>query len=407
MGSENWRLTKWGDIAELKYGKALKGYKENTSGFPVFGTNGPIGYTEKPLAKGPGVIIGRKGAYRGVHYSTKDFHVIDTAYYLIPKDENVDLRWAYYELLSKDLNSLDSGSAIPSTKKEDFYALKVRIPPLASQKNIARILSNFDEKISVNKKIIFNLEQLAQTFFKHWFVDFEFPNKEGKPYNSNGGKMTLIEDCIIPSGWSVDFMGNVTSKFATGLNPRKNFTLGEGSNYYVTIKNMGNNQIFLNEKCDKVTDEALLKINKRSDLKKGDLLFSGIGTIGRVYLLNEDASNWNISESIFTLRPNQKITSIYLYLILLSDDLQNYAIQLASGSVQKGIRMADLKKYKIILPPLEIIHSFTEMISPLISQIKALEKQNHQLILIRDYLLPRLLSGEIELFDQSEVNEHV
>lgn len=97
MRSNQWYETTWGEIAELKYGKALKGYKNNTDGFLVFGTNGPIGFTDKPLASGPSVIIGRKGAYRGVHYTEEDFHVIDTAYYLNLKKQDIDMKWVYYE----------------------------------------------------------------------------------------------------------------------------------------------------------------------------------------------------------------------------------------------------------------------------------------------------------------------
>lgn len=109
---------------------------------------------------------------------------------------------------------------------------------------------------------------MSQALFKHWFIDFEFPNEAGQPYKSSGGDMVESELGRIPKGWSIKKLGELTSKFCTGLNPRKNFVLGEGNNYYVTIKNMGENNVYLNDKCDKVTDEAIKIINKRSDLKK-------------------------------------------------------------------------------------------------------------------------------------------
>src|SRR5947208_3289491 len=121
-----WRETTWGELATLEYGKSLRDYAEDSGKYRVYGTNGPIGWHDSPLCDRGGVIIGRKGAYRGVHYSPQPFFVIDTAFYLNPKRE-MDLRWAYYQLLTQDINGMDSGSAIPSTTRADFYALPVRV----------------------------------------------------------------------------------------------------------------------------------------------------------------------------------------------------------------------------------------------------------------------------------------
>ena len=104
---------------------------------------------------------------------------------------------------------------------------------------------------------------------------------------------------------------------------------------------MGNNDVFLDEKCDRVDDEAIVKINNRSDLRTGDFLFSGIGTMGRVYWVCIPTNNWNVSESVFTMRANNRITKEYLYMVLLSADMQNYCDQNAHGAAQRGIRMAD------------------------------------------------------------------
>ena len=204
------------------------------------------------------------------------------------------------------------------------------------------------------------------------------------------------------NSWEEVTLDDITSKFATGLNPRKNFVLGHGSNYYVTIKNMQNNNVILNDKCDKIDDEAILKINRRSDLKVGDLLFSGIGTIGRVYLIKDVPYNWNISESIFTIRPNEKCSSEFLYLLLLNKNMQNYAVNKASGSVQKGIRMADLKQFKVKLPTNNEMQDFTDIIKPIIDRIYNKTKQNEKLEIIRNTLLPKLMNGEIDL-DKIEI----
>jgi type I restriction enzyme S subunit len=167
-----WRDMTWGELATLEYGKSLREYVQTGGKYRVYGTNGPIGWYDTALYGKPGVIIGRKGAYRGVHYSPHPFFVIDTAFYLKPKVE-IDPRWAYYQLLTQDINGMDSGSAIPSTTRPDFYALAVRVPPLPQQKAIAGMLGALDDKIELNRRINETLEAMAQALFQSWFVDFD------------------------------------------------------------------------------------------------------------------------------------------------------------------------------------------------------------------------------------------
>jgi hypothetical protein len=138
-----WRPTYWGELVTLEYGKSLSGYNEQAGSYPVYGTNGRIGRYSAPLCKHPGVIVGRKGAYRGVHFCDEPFYVIDTAFYVEPRGGCVDLRWVYYELLRYDINSMDSGSAIPSTSREDFYSIPVLCPPFEVQQTYASLASPF------------------------------------------------------------------------------------------------------------------------------------------------------------------------------------------------------------------------------------------------------------------------
>ena len=268
---------------------------------------------------------------------------------------------------------------IGSTQKaltiDALNKFNVSLPPLEVQKRICNVIYSIMDKIRTNDEINRNLSELLNLMYKNDYLDEVVNHKD----------------------WIEVTMDDITSKFATGLNPRKNFVLGHGENYYVTIKNMNNNRVYLDSKCDMVDDDALVKINKRSDLQVGDLLFSGIGTIGRVHLIDEPPTNWNISESIFTMRPSKVVTSEFLYLLLLSYDMQDYALSLASGSVQKGIRMADLKRYKLYLPSKEDMDRLTFTWKPLIDQIKKFERENDELAILRDTLLRKLMSGELDV----------
>ena len=267
-----------------------------------------------------------------------------------------------------------------------FNSLEIPLPSLTTQHRIATILSRYDSLIENYQKQIKLLEEAAQRLYKEWFVDLRFPGHENT---------TIIDG--VPEGWEVVTLNDVTSKITTGLNPRKNFVLGNGNNYYVTIKNMANNTIYLDDKCDKVDDDALEKINKRSDLETGDILFSGIGTIGRVCLIDIPTNNWNVSESVFTLRAKDIVSKEFMYLMLLGTDIQNYCQAHAHGAAQKGIRMADLKAYKFSLAPRKIMQDFKRKVAPYINNVSRIQSQLRLLTEARDRLLPKLMSGEIEV----------
>lgn len=294
-------------------------------------------------------------------------------------------REGQYKILS---NASQVGVPALARATTTFRQLEVKVPPLPVQDKIVGILSALDAKIENNNKINANLESQAQALFKSWFVDFT-PFKDQPFVDSELGS--------IPQGWKVVSLDDMTSKVGTGLNPRKNFTLGQGSNYYVTIKNMYNNRVYLDSRCDKITDEAIQKIQKRSKLQVGDLLFSGIGTIGRVALINKPPYNWNTSESVFNLHPSEEISSEFLYLLLLSNFFQNYVKINTLGGVQQGIRMASLKSFRMALPDRNVLIAFDRIIQPIVADIKRNDDENDSLAALRDTLLPKLMSGEIKL----------
>ena len=137
---KGWLSTRWGAIASLEYGKGLKGYEAAEGKVPVWGTNGRIGWHTAALCPHAGIIVGRKGAYRGIHYCPTPFFVIDTAFFM-RSTQDLSWRWAFYELRRNDLNAMDSGSAIPSTSREEFYQIPVCVPPLLLQRRFEDALS--------------------------------------------------------------------------------------------------------------------------------------------------------------------------------------------------------------------------------------------------------------------------
>lgn len=316
--------------------------------------------------------------------------IYGTNLYKVENHSEVTNDFLFWQLKTPDyidyISSVKTGSVVRMVTKKNVEDYVFRCPPKEVRDRISKLLWGLDRKIELNNKINADLEEMAQAIFKNWFVDFE-PFKDGEFVDSELG--------MIPEGWKVVTLDDLTSKFGTGLNPRKNFVLGHGNNYYVTIKNMGDNRIYLNDRCDKVDDEALAKINKRSKLQKGDLLFSGIGTIGRVAMVVEDPLNWNTSESVFNMHPIDSVSSEFIYLLLLSDIFQQYVRQNAQGGVQQGIRMASLKAFQLAIP--DDLKFFDNLVKPIIAKVKSNDRENDRLSLLRDTLLPRLMSGELEV----------
>ena len=382
-----WKEVRLGDILNFRRGHDLPHSAMKPGNIPVAGSNGVIGYHDTATPIKPILTIGRSGNV-GKPYFYEEAWAHNTTLYVDDFKGN-DPKFLYYLCQTMPFANFGGGSAVPTLNRNHIHPLETKIPvKVEDQRRIASILSSLDRKIELNNKINADLEEMAQAIFKNWFVDFE-PFKDGKFVDSELG--------MIPEGWKVVTLDDLTSKFGTGLNPRKNFVLGHGNNYYVTIKNMGNNRIYLNDRCDKVDDEALAKINKRSKLQKGDLLFSGIGTIGRVAMVVDDPINWNTSESVFNMHPIDTVSSEFIYLLLLSDKFQQYVQQNAQGGVQQGIRMASLKAFQFAIP--DDLNLFDNLVKPIISKVKSNDKENDALSLLRDTLLPRLMSGELEVLE--------
>ena len=366
----------------------------------------------------PGMlIISARGTVGKLAQLNSEMAFSQSCYGIDAKTEFTNNDYLYYllKVKIKELQSLAHGSIFDTIIRSTFDNIFVDIPSHKEQEQVVSILSNLDKKIKNNEEQNKTLEQIAKTLFKSWFIDFDpvRAKVEGRPTGLSKEISDLFPDSFqdselgeIPKGWRITTLNDITSKFTTGLNPRKNFVLGSGDNFYVTIKNLGDFEVVLDDKCDKVDDDAIKKINSRSDLKENDILFSGIGTIGKVVYVFDKVKNWNISESVFSLRANSEVTfPSFLYQLLKSYPLQGYVQALAGGSVQRGIRMGSLKEYQFTLSNFEVQQLFHETISPMIEKISLNLNETKNLINIRDTLLPNLFSGELKIPDAENLIE--
>lgn len=283
----------------------------------------------------------------------------------------------YYLKVSKDeLESVATGSTFKEVSGSTLKNFKIKIPEVKTQKKIINILNKLDAKIENNLQMINNLEQISQTLFKRWFIDLEFPNDEGQPYKSSGGEMAESELVEIPKGWEVKLFSDLM-KFASGKRPSIKVTNKEENNPYPIIgasKIMGftDNYLF---------DEDILIIGR-------------VGTHGIVQRFNEKI--WP-SDNTLTIK------SDYINLAFQLLNRVDYK-SLNRGSTQPLITQKDMSNLKVALPSeMNKLNKFENNLKVYAEMVFNIQNENRKLEQLRDTLLPKLLSGEIEIPDDLEV----
>lgn len=361
-----WKTYKWGDLISLEYGKPIHDKNLLDGQYPVYGTNGKIGTSNlPPLCKHPSIIIGRKGAYRGVHYSNNPFSVIDTAFFVEPKTSTLDLKWAYYKLLTVDINKMDSGSAIPSTDRYEIYSLSVELPPLDEQRRIAGILGSLDDKIELNRRINANLEAQAQALFRSWFVDND--NQLG---NYQTKSLTDIAQYL---------NGLAMQKF-----PPESI---QNSLPVLKIKELGQGL------CDASSDRCSTSIKPEYVINDGDVIFSWSGTL----LVDVwCGGKCGLNQHLFKVTSDNYPKWFIFY--WTKHHLDKFIRIAKDKAVTMGhIKRCDLESSEVKVPEKSILEYLDKIFTPLFDSMITHRIENRKLSALRDTLLPKLMAGEINL----------
>jgi len=382
-----WAEKKLGDEIELCYGKGLIDKERKSGKIPVFGSNGIIGFHNTPLVEGPGVIIGRKGSVGEVKFSTTDFWAIDTTYFLKLKNMG-DIRFWYYFLLYLQLNKMNSHSAVPGLNRDTVYEIRREIPEFPEQHAIANLLAILDSKTELNQRMNRTLEAVGQAVFKHWFVDFEFPNEEGKPYKSTGGKMVYNEELNseVPEGWEVKPINEIAD-FLNGLALQK-YPAREGEEYLPVIKIRE-----LRQGITESSDKANLDVPKEYIVGDGDILFSWSGSLEVViWGFGKGALN----QHLFKVT-SQKYPKWFFYYWLLRFLPEYRAIASDKATTMGHIQRHHLSASKVVVPDEKTLEKMDKVLSPITERRARLQIESRFLAEIRDCLLPKLMSGKIRV----------
>ncbi|MEB7460395.1 restriction endonuclease subunit S [Staphylococcus borealis] len=309
------------------------------------------------------------------------FDAYQRTYIIKPKFDVIDIDYLYYYLKFK-LNFLRSqsiGSATKYLTKPILDNLEIYSPKSKRKETIiSSILKILDKKIELNKRIIANLEELSQTLFKRWFVDFEFPDENGNPYKSSGGEMIDSELGEIPSGWKVDELGNYI-KIKSGKRPKNKVDKKDIENVVPIIgasKIMGyTNDYLYNEKI---------------------IIIGRVGTHGVIQRFS--TRTWPSDNTFVIISDFESI----IYQVLKSIDY----ISLNRGSTQPLLSQKDIKNTKVAMPTNEtLLSTYQKENNHILKMMDQKNIENQKLTQLRDTLLPKLMSGEIEILDDIEVNE--
>ncbi|WP_407436047.1 restriction endonuclease subunit S [Treponema sp.] len=352
-------------ISEDEYQKIKRPLTNNTILLSINGTLGKLAFY-----KGEKIALGKSACFLNIR-------------------NDVDKRYIKYVLSSKEFKkymlTVASGSTIKNFAPKQAAEYEFFAPDLPTQKKIADVLSCIDDKIALNNKTNTELENMAKTIYDYWFTQFDFPDKNGHPYKTSGGQMVYNETLKreIPAGWEVGKLSDIA-----------NITMGQspdGESY----NEDGNGTIFYQGSTDFGNRSPSIRVYTTAPTrfaKKNDILMSVRAPVGTLNIANTDCC---IGRGLAAL--NSKTNSIsYLYCVMRNFQRQ-FEVLDSIGTTFGSITKDDLFGLQVIIPPKEIIEDFCKIGNEIFKEQSRIDEENEELTKLRDYLLPLLMNGQIEV----------
>ena len=275
-----------------------------------------------------------------------------------------------------------TGAAIPRVVLKDFKRALIKYPPLPTQRRIASILSAYDDLIENNTRRIAILEEMARRLYREWFVDFRFPGHEKV-------RMKESELGLIPKGWEVAQLKEIASVNAKSIKPK---TAPQSINY-IDISSVSPGKV------DKITFLPFSDAPSRARRKvnPGDILWSCVRPNRRSHVLMVNPLPNTIASTGFAVISARSVPNSFLYQAVTTDDFVDYLVNRATGAAYPAVKQEDFKTAKVVVPPSDILHHFTQLAAPQKLLVQNLMDKNTNLRTQRDLLLPKLISGEIDV----------
>lgn len=398
---KNQTFSKLENVYNFQYGQ-FNINPDNGGAYPIYGANGIIGgYTEFNAEKS--VIIGHMGENAGsVLWEEAKHFVTYNGTIAKPKNENeLNAKFGYYWLVNLNIRKICAGSGQPFLSYNDLNELPITFPPLPEQKKIASVLSALDNKIALNKKMNQKLEAMAKRLYDYWFVQYDFPDKNGRPYKTTGGKMVWNEVLKreIPEGWSVSLVSDVIKPIERGISytsediknslgiPMINLACFDKKGNYRT----GELKFYSGEYDESNKVYPLDILIACTDLtQKADI-------IGTPIFLSAEAPFYVFSTDLAKITPKNEFHKYFLYYYLKNPTFHRYIKPFASGTTVKHLNVKGVENYPIFIPDEKVVKQFTETVRPMIIAINERINEINRLTALRDKLLPLLMNGQVEI----------
>lgn len=271
--------------------------------------------------------------------------------------------------------------------KDAFENIKLLLPDLLTQASIAEILTSLDDKITLNNEVNKELEALAQALFKKWFIDFEFPNENGEPYKSAGGKLINSEFGKIPKSWEFGTLGNIINKETIKVKKAKKIV----NKVYSAVKTSElvlSDEYFTKKVYSKSIDNYYVVNHhwfaynpSRINIGSIGLNKSEIGAVSPVYVVFSTINNFHF----------------YIEYLLQLENTKNAIIQRCSGTVRQALNYEGISSIPVKIPDNKLVIMFNDFVENISEHIRLITEETQELINLRDLLLPKLISGELEI----------
>ena len=377
---------KLGDCVEFQRGYDLTHTNMSDGPYPVVGSTSIIGHHRDYKAE-DGITLGRSGTVGIPQLIRGKYWPHNTTLFTTDLKGN-DLEYLFYLLRNLHIDKLKTGSNIPTLNRNDIYPIVVPFEKdVSEQKKIAYLLSLIDAKIANNTAVCSDLEAMATLLYDYWFVQFDFPDENGKPYKSSGGKMVWNEELKreIPEGWNTGSLYDIAD-FVNGLACQK-FRPFDNEHRLPVIK-IGEMHNGFGADVEWARDD----VPDKHIICDGDILFS-----------------WSASLEVMLWNKGKGVLNQHIFNVIPKKD-RHYVLQQLSAYVVNFVRMAEarkttmghittdhLKQSRIVLPPRRITDMYGKTVSDMYSKSLASANENQQLTSLRDFLLPMLMNGQVKV----------
>jgi type I restriction enzyme S subunit len=411
------RTYKLKELLSIKNGKDHK--ELNDGNFPIFGSGGIMRFGDRAIYNDESILLPRKGTLSNIQYVNKPFWTVDTIYYSIINKSLASPFYLFNYIKSLDLSKLNSGTGVPSMTFDSYYNLDILLPELETQEKIASVLSALDSKIELNNRINAELEAMAKTLYDYWFVQFDFPDKNGKPYKTSGGKMVWNEELKreIPEGWGVNTLADWIRNDKSG-DWGKEAREGNYSERVFCIRGADLNGLNGNGEV-KAPERFILEKNSHKILEPHDFIVEISGgsptqSTGRMaYITNETLDRFNapIICSNFckavTLKDEKSLFNFSFEWNKAYDHGVLFGYEGKTSGIKNLLFESFVTSYFTTKAPKHLMEKFYDFMTPLERRKQMNLKENQQLAELRDWLLPMLMNGQVRIDKLNDHDEHL